>query len=50
MLRFVRCLVSFGATAEEASAVVTAELERISHPKREPRRTLVGMRWAKVEG
>jgi hypothetical protein len=45
LLRFVRCLVRFGLTLDEAGAVVSGELEHLrAGPAKQPRRQLVGMR------
>ena len=45
-LRFVRCLVRWGLTLDEASTVVSSELERLRRDAKTQRRrpTLVGMR------
>jgi hypothetical protein len=45
-LRFVRCLVRWGLTLDEASAVVSSELERLRPDAKTQRRRLapVGMR------
>ena len=48
-LRFVRCLFRYGATAEEAGAVVAAELKRLQTVARKQRRTLIGNRLVPVE-
>ena len=49
LLCFVRCLVRYGATIEEAAAVVAAELEHLRPGARKQRRlTLVGMRLVPV--
>ena len=48
-LRFVHCLVRYGATVEEAGAVVAAELKRLQTVARKQRRTLIGNRLVPVE-
>jgi hypothetical protein len=49
-LRFVRCLVRYGATLDEAAIVVARELDRlrIGAAKHHRRMTLVGMRLVPV--
>jgi hypothetical protein len=51
MLRFVRCLVRYGATLDEVATVVASELDRLRNQlakKRRRRMTLVGMRLVPV--
>jgi hypothetical protein len=49
LLRFVRCLIRFGLTLDEAGTIVSGELERFrTGAIKKQRRVLVGMRLVPI--